>query len=69
VHPNLGPGSYNIISDFTQKKLENKDFKLNKNSDVPIFKVNAIPSIPSNNITAGYQEIGEGLLILMRGNK
>lgn len=33
------------------------------------IRVNAIPSIPSNNITVGYQDIGEGLLILIRGNK
>ena len=33
------------------------------------IRVNAIPSIPSKNMKVGYEDIGEGLLILIRGNK
>ena len=65
--PNLGPGSYKILSEFEVNKAKLRPPP--KRDDQPTFKVNAIPSIPSNNITAGYQEIGEGLLILMKGNK
>ena len=39
-----------------------------KDSD-QIIKINAIPSIPSNNFAAGYEEIGEGLLVLVKNNK
>lgn len=31
-----------------------------------MFKINAIPSIPSGNQVPGYQEIGDGLLILLK---
>lgn len=34
-----------------------------------MFKINAIPSIPSGNMVPGYQEIGDGLLILLKEPK
>ncbi|KAL4502290.1 hypothetical protein ABPG72_011877 [Tetrahymena utriculariae] len=71
----VGPGSYNFKSQFLNRKEYLEKFninptiqKLNYSNTQSSFKVNAVPSIPSGNISGGYQDIGDGLVIQLKDN-